>query len=112
MFRKSNPAAAAACMVFATSLAGMAIADPSASPFAMTSADSERLLMAEGKCGEGKCGMRRMDANGDGKVTKEEFMQGHDAMFDAMDTNGDGVIDAEEQRGHGHQGKCRMHQGS
>lgn len=112
MFRKSNPAAAAACIVFATSLAGTAIADPSASPFAMTAADSDRLLLAEGKCGEGRCGMRRMDANGDGKVTKEEFMQGHDAMFDAMDTNGDGVIDAEERRGHSHQGKCRMHQGS
>ena len=108
----SKSAATAACIVFATSLAGTAIADPYASPFAMTSADSDRLRLAEGKCGEGRCGMRRMDANGDGKVTREEFMQGHDAMFDAMDTNGDGVIDAEERRGRGHQGKCRTHQGS
>ena len=110
MFRKSNPAATAACIVFATSLAGTAIADPSASPFAMTAADSDRLLLVEGKCGEGGCGMRRMDANGDGKVTREEFMQGHDAMFDAMDTNGDGVIDAEERSGHHRHGKCRMRQ--
>ena len=54
--------------------------------------------------------MERMDANGDGKVTREEFMQGHDAMFDAMDTNGDGVIDAEERSGHHRHGKCRMRQ--
>jgi hypothetical protein len=110
MFRKSNPAAAAACIVFSTSLAGTAIADSSASPFAITAAGSHRLLLAEGKCGEGRCGMRRMDANGDGKVTKEEFMQGHDAMFDAMDTNGDGVIDADERSGHHRHGKCRMQQ--
>jgi uncharacterized low-complexity protein len=51
----------------------------------------------EGKCGEGKCGMKMMDADGDGNITKEEFMQGHDAMFGKMDANGDGVIDADEQ---------------
>ena len=110
MYRKSNPSAAAVCIVFATSLAGTAIADPSVSPFAMTATDSDRLLLAEGKCGEGRCGMRRMDANGDGKVTREEFMQGHEAMFDAMDTNGDGVIDGEERSGHHRHGKCRMRQ--
>ncbi len=51
----------------------------------------------EGKCGEGKCGMKMMDADGDGNVTREEFMQGHDAMFGKMDANGDGVIDAESK---------------
>lgn len=35
---------------------------------------------AEGKCGEGRCGeamFDKMDKNGDGKLTKEEFMAGH-----------------------------------
>ena len=53
--------------------------------------------MKEGKCGEGKCGMKMMDTDGDGKVTKDEFMQGHETMFGKMDANGDGVIDADEQ---------------
>ena len=50
----------------------------------------------EGKCGEGKCGMDMMDADKDGKVTKEEFMAAHEKMFAAKDTNKDGALDAAE----------------
>lgn len=59
-----------------------------------------------GKCGGGMgaqkngCRMMRMDANGDGKVSREEFMQGHAAMFDKMDSNGDGMLDMDEQHAH------------
>jgi uncharacterized low-complexity protein len=91
----TRPVAMTACAVFAVSLARVVVADPAANP---------------GKCGEGKCGMKRMDANGDGKVTKDEFMQGHEAMFDSMDANGDGVIDVDEHQGHHRRGKCRMQQ--
>jgi Ca2+-binding EF-hand superfamily protein len=41
-----------------------------------------------------------MDADGDGKVTREEFMQGHEAMFEKIDQNGDGVIDQAERDTH------------
>jgi len=41
-----------------------------------------------------------MDADGDGKVTKDEFMQGHEAMFHKIDSNGDGVIDQQERDAH------------
>lgn len=112
MYSKRDSAALAACVVVATSLSGTAIADPAANPFEVMPAGAERLMLAEGKCGEGKCGMQRMDANGDGKVTKEEFMQGHETMFDEMDGNGDGVIDAGERQGHRKHGKCRMHRDS
>ena len=37
-----------------------------------------------------------MDANGDGKVTKEEIKAQGEARFKAADTNGDGSLSAEE----------------
>ena len=96
-------------------------------PFAMTPLSDGYKMVAEGKCGEGKCGggmntdkggegkcgMQRMDADGDGKVTKEEFMQGHEAMFDTIDTDGDGVLNADERSAHmamkrATKGKCRQ----
>jgi uncharacterized low-complexity protein len=76
-------------------------------PFTMQPLSSGYMMLAEGKCGEGKCGtakgsegkcgMGRMDTDGDGNVTREEFMKGHEAMFDKIDTNGDGVIDEAER---------------
>lgn len=105
-----RPVAMAASAIFAASVSSAAPADPASGPFAMAPVNGSQLMLAEGKCGEGRCGMKRMDANGDGKVTKEEFMQGHEAMFDSMDTNGDGVIDGDERQGHRKHGKCRMQQ--
>jgi len=37
-----------------------------------------------------------LDKNGDGKVSKEEFMKFMDAEFDRLDTNKDGALDANE----------------
>jgi uncharacterized low-complexity protein len=72
-----------------------------------------------GKCGVGKCGAAMMDANKDGKVSKAEFTEHHEAMFAGMDKNNDGVLDAGEmgpgagpgpgpkaQEGKCGQGKC------
>jgi len=52
----------------------------------------------DGKAGEGKCGMEMMDADKDGKVSKEEFMTAHEKMFTKHDANGDGSIDADEMK--------------
>lgn len=108
IFRVSAAISSAIC---ATVISQSAIADGSGNPFAMTPLSDGYKLVAEGKCGEGKCGgsmkgakgregmcgMKRMDVDGDGNVTREEFMQGHAAMFDRIDTNGDGVLDADER---------------
>lgn len=37
-----------------------------------------------------------MDKDGDGKVSREEFVNGPSLLFDRADTNHDGVIDAKE----------------
>jgi uncharacterized low-complexity protein len=58
----------------------------------------------EGACGEGKCGMAMLDADKDGKVTKEEFMAAHEKMFADKDKNSDGVLDADELKAG--EGKC------
>ena len=109
--------------LFTVSLANSGIAHAADNPFSMNSLSSGYVMLAEGKCGEGKCGgakggegkcgMSRMDADGDGKVTKDEFMQGHEAMFEKIDQNSDGVIDPAERsaqmkrkKGCKKEGKC------
>jgi Ca2+-binding EF-hand superfamily protein len=37
-----------------------------------------------------------VDANGDGVVTKAEFLAGRNARFDKMDRNGDGVVSRDD----------------
>ena len=39
--------------------------------------------------------MGKVDADGDHNVTKEEFINYHQAIFNAMDKKGDGIIDAQ-----------------
>jgi len=50
------------------------------------------------KQGEGKRGkgMMRGDADGDGKITKAEFVAASDRMLERLDTNGDDIISADE----------------
>ncbi|MCX7079699.1 MAG: EF-hand domain-containing protein [Pseudomonas sp.] len=56
----------------------------------------------EGKCGEGKCGdasMAKTDTDGDGQVSRAEFLKvapGHEADFDKIDVNHDGQISEQE----------------
>ncbi len=43
---------------------------------------------------------KKMDADGDGTVTKKEFDKMHSEMFKKMDANGDGKITKEEKMAH------------
>ena len=45
--------------------------------------------------------MSMVDANKDGKVTKQEFLKHHEAIFDRMDTNKDGAVDQPEADAYG-----------
>ncbi len=45
-------------------------------------------------------GMMNMDANSDGKITKEEFMAAHEKMWAGLKKNADGTVDAKMMMHH------------
>lgn len=55
--------------------------------------------------GKGKM-MERADTDGDGNISKSEFMAKHEAMFSKIDTDGNGVLSKEEMKA-GHE---KMHE--
>ncbi len=121
MSSKKTLMSAAVGSAFAATLGAAPIASAAENPFAMQSLDRGYMVaqtgkMSDGKCGQGKCGgmnkasenkcgAAMMDANKDGKVSKEEFMKAHEAMFSNMDANKDGSIDKTEM-GKMMDGKC------
>jgi len=44
--------------------------------------------------------MTKIDTDGDGRISKDEFATFHNEKFDRMDSNGDGYIDANERKEH------------
>ncbi len=126
---KKTLIATAVGSAFVASMAAAPIASATENPFALSGlssgyqvADTTVPKPMEGKCGgmkagEGKCGGMKagapegmpcpamMAANKDGKVSKEEFVKRHEAVFDSMDANKDGSLDQAEM-GKMMQGKC------
>ena len=100
---------------FCASVVMAPVTQAAGNPFAMQSLGSGYMVAdmgkgMDGKCGgmmgkrasgmpaDSKCGMDVMDTDKDGKVSRDEFVKAHQAMFDAMDTNKDGMIDADEMK--------------
>ena len=69
-----------------------------------------RIETEMGKKGMGGMHMQMMDADGDGKIAKDEFMQAHEKMFSAMDKDKDGTLGADERKMMMHHGGM-MHRG-
>jgi len=53
------------------------------------------LFTSCGHWGKG-CYLKKYDSNGDGKITKSEWIKGSEAKFKKKDKNGDGVISSDE----------------
>ena len=116
---KKTLIATAVGSAFVASMAAAPVALAAENPFALSGlssgyqvADKHGAKPMEGKCGgmkagaaESMAGPAMMDANKDGKVSKEEFIKGHEAMFSKMDANKDGVLDKAEM-GKTMDGKC------
>ncbi len=43
--------------------------------------------------------MQSMDTNGDGMLSKDEFMKAHETMFDSMPKNAQGLVDIKQMHG-------------
>ncbi len=52
--------------------------------------------------------MEKVDANKDGKISKDEFLAAHAAKFDEMDTNKDGFLSEEERKAKREEHRSRM----
>jgi uncharacterized low-complexity protein len=98
-------------LAFGALVGGLAL---SSSAFAMSDLASGYMLGAgqaaatEAKAAEGSCGVAKMDADKDGKVSQAEFGAAHKgdtSKFAAHDTNKDGFLSADELKAKG-EGKC------
>ncbi|MGO4701744.1 EF-hand domain-containing protein [Dyella sp. 2RAB6] len=69
------------------------------------------LAAAQGYPGTPAEYLKLMDANGDGRISEQEYVDYLSAGFRRMDTNGDGVLEPEElPGGHGKPITLRSHQ--
>ena len=95
-----KPIAVAIGTVFVTSALLTTPASADENPFQMTELSSG-YMVADGHKGKRSCKikkLKKMDTDGDGAVSKDEFMAHAEKKFAKKDKNGDGVISAEEMK--------------
>jgi uncharacterized low-complexity protein len=99
-----KPLAAALGTILVASAFTIPTASADDNPFQITELTSGYMVAEkEGKCGEGKCGgmkmmKEKMDADKDGAISKEEFMQHHEKKFAKKDKNSDGKLTEDEMK--------------
>ena len=92
---------ATAFSVCVISLFTFSTVSASKDPFANSANTSE--LMLAGHHGKGHK-MKMMDTDGDGVISKDEFMSHKEQKFNKKDENGDGVLSEDEMKKH-----CKHH---
>ncbi|WP_430230121.1 hypothetical protein [Nitrosomonas communis] len=101
MSKRKSIISVAAVSAFAVTVSIAPIASAADNPFSMQPMEKGYMVAEAPKNGDKKAGENRYgavmaDTNKDGKVTKEEWDNHHDAMFEHMDANKDGVVDKDE----------------
>lgn len=95
---KSLGAAIGATVIGSLSLSALAVASPTFQVIDLASAYALAHEAPEGKCGEGKCGVAKMDKDGDGKVSFAEAKANgfSDNQCTTWDENKDGSLQSNE----------------
>ena len=99
---KSNIIAMGAIVATSTFASQIVVAEEN--PFKMTDLSSG-YMVADGGGKYCKKKMKKMDTNGDGSISKDEFMSHAEKKFSMKDKDGDGVISPDEMKKHA-EGKC------
>ena len=103
---KSNYIAMSALVATSTFITHTAIAEDN--PFAMTDLSSGYMVAdSHGKHHK----MKMMDTDGDGSVSKDEFMAHMEKKFAKKDKNGNGVLSGDEMKRMGKHHKCKKGEG-
>jgi hypothetical protein len=81
-------------IILATQISTLSMASEKYDPFAKIQPTSSYMLAEH----HGGHGMNKMDTNGDGEVSKDEFMAHKEMRFMMKDKNGDGKLTTEEMK--------------
>ena len=81
----------------ATSLFTYSTANANQDPFSNNASSNDLILAGHHGGGKGHK-MKKMDLNGDGSISKDEFMNNSEKKFNKKDENGDGVLTEDEMK--------------
>ena len=87
-----------ASMIFASQIVTASAANAQEEPFNLIQSTPSFMLAEHHGGKHGGHGMKKMDTDGNGEVSKDEFMAHHEMKFMMKDKNGDGKLTGDEMK--------------